>query len=158
MSRKRELELARGHVPDLVYERRERLASASWTTSAFLRRSPSQARSPFRRTNRTHLDNPISRTGSEPLVPRFDRNSPHPPKMPTNDPHQLPLRMVIRLDLTRFSAANEGLGEKSWRSVRDGLVESESGGGEVVYCLCLRRLGTYSKAERSAIVLQSETA
>lgn len=106
----------------------------------------------------THLNNPISRTRSEPLVPRFNRNSPHPSQMTTDDSHQLPLGVVVGLYLTGFSATDEGLGEESGRGVRGGLIESECGGREVVVDgLGLGGLGAWSTAERLAVVLQHQS-
>lgn len=76
-------------------------------------------------SSHTYLDHTISRTRGEPFVPRFHSNSAHPSQVTRNDPHELPLRMVIGLDLASFTTSDERLREEGRGSVGDGLVDGE---------------------------------
>lgn len=76
-----------------------------------------------------NLNNPIPRTRREPLIPRLDRNAPHPAKMSGDDTHEFPLRVKGRFDCACGFVEGEGLGEVG------GVGEGGGGlGGCVVDC------------------------
>lgn len=67
-----------------------------------------------------NFDHTISSASCKPLIPWFNRNTPHPPKMARDDSHELPLRMEIRLDFALLFSSDESLG-------KGGLRMSETG-------------------------------
>lgn len=67
--------------------------------------------------------------------------------MTRDDPDKLPLRVVIWLDLTSLPPPDERLREECRGSVRDGLVEREGGGCELLDSLRLSGLWACSEVQ-----------
>ena len=57
------------------------------------------------------LDDAVAGTRRKPLVSRLDRNAAHPAQVPGNNAHELPRRMVRRLDRARRLVQRERLRE-----------------------------------------------
>lgn len=103
----------------------ESLSSPDAKSQICARLGTSMSPSAWPKADRTHLDDPVSRTRRKPLVSRFDRDSPDPSEVSRDDARELPWRVVVGLDLARFSSPDEGLREERRRGVGGG----ERGGG-----------------------------
>jgi hypothetical protein len=106
MSGQRKLELAACKVPYL-----QQIAHELVFRSQYLQERALQKHAPTATRRNTHLDDPISRAGSKPVIARLNRDASHPAQVPRDDAHELPRGVVRGLDGARLLVERERLRE-----------------------------------------------
>ena len=106
MSRQGELKLAACKVPYL-----QQMSLSQHSTPNDSRNALSKRKKKPVSTNKTHLNNAISRASGKPLIARFNSDTPHPAQVPRNDAHEFPGRVIRRFNGARLFMQRERLSE-----------------------------------------------